>query len=105
MFQDPTKHIILPEADVSYLFTKATFTQDLLIKPSHYTESIKNILVYLCWGDLEKSKFFITETAEDLINRRGHHTEVHYKFLHALVRIQDSEDLQNERINLVLSIF
>ena len=65
-------------------------------------ESLKNIIIHLCWGDLDASKFFIEEIVESIKNRRTiHDLGNHFKFLPSILKLGD--ELQLLRLEMAFN--
>lgn len=72
------------------------------MKAPENNESLKNIIIHLCWGDLETSKFFIEELTDSIKNRRTiHDLGNHFKFLPSILKLND--DFQLLRLEMAFN--
>jgi hypothetical protein len=66
-----------------------------MLKNKTAGDHIKNIVVFLCYGDSDKSKLFIEDTMDSVRMNRTYPNdlEFHFKLLTELVKLEDSDDL------------
>jgi hypothetical protein len=55
----PDQQIGLPFDEIKFLLNRLCFTIEIINK--QYNNSITEILLHLCWGDVENSRFFLKE--------------------------------------------
>lgn len=60
---------------------------------------------YLCWGDLETSKFFIEELLDSIKIRRAMVNEINNNFrvLSGILLLKDTEAMQKQRLRMAFN--
>lgn len=100
IFQEPSHHIPIPQDEIRYFLNSNCFTCDLLLKISHNNDSLKDMVEYLCWGDIDISKFFIDELLDSIKIRRTMVSDLdnNFRLLGGVLLLKDSEDMQMQRL-------
>ena len=102
LIQNSAFHFDLPYDEIKFIMTKLWFSVELINK--QYNESILTIVLHLCWGDYENSKFFLQELLFSINIHKSNLNELNKRFriLKEIIKLEDI--YQEDRIKMAFGL-